>query len=94
MLKSWMVIAGVGFAIALLANIIRPQDAKWFRRLERPQWLTFEKLIPGDLDGCIHLWWLVCLHRLGADPVLELDGSLHRFRASDDRIYARSILVA
>ncbi|MBE9064571.1 TspO/MBR family protein [cf. Phormidesmis sp. LEGE 11477] len=46
MLKSWMVIAGVGLAIALLSNIIRPKDAKWFRRLERPQWLTFEKLIP------------------------------------------------
>lgn len=46
MLKSWMVIAGVGVAIALLANIIRPQDVKWFRRLERPRWLTFEKLIP------------------------------------------------
>lgn len=46
MLKSWMVIAGVGFAIALLSNIIRPQDVKWFRRLQRPDWLTFEKLIP------------------------------------------------
>ena len=41
-----MVIAGVGLAIALLSNIIRPKDVKWFRRLERPQWLTFEKLIP------------------------------------------------
>ncbi|MEL6855859.1 MAG: tryptophan-rich sensory protein [Cyanobacteria bacterium J06607_13] len=46
MLRSWMVIAGVGFAIALLSNIIRPKDVKWFKRLERPQWLTFEKLIP------------------------------------------------
>lgn len=46
MLKSWMVIAIVGVVIALLANIIRPQDVKWFRRLERPQWLTFEPLIP------------------------------------------------
>jgi len=46
MLKSWMVIAGVGFAIALLSNIIRPKDVKWFRRLQRPEWLTFEKLIP------------------------------------------------
>lgn len=46
MLKSWMVIAGVGFAIALLSNIIRPKDVKWFRRLKRPDWLTFEKLIP------------------------------------------------
>lgn len=46
MLKSWMVIAGVGFAIAMLSNIIRPKDVKWFRRLKRPNWLTFEKLIP------------------------------------------------
>lgn len=46
MLKSWMVVGGVTFAIALLSNIIRPKDVKWFRRLERPSWLTFEKLIP------------------------------------------------
>ncbi|MEO0805482.1 MAG: tryptophan-rich sensory protein [Cyanobacteria bacterium J06643_4] len=46
MLKSWMVIGGVALAIALLANVIRPQDVKWFRRLKRPDWLTFEKLIP------------------------------------------------
>ena len=46
MLKSWMVVGGVAFAITMLSNIIRPSDVKWFRRLERPQWLTFEKLIP------------------------------------------------
>lgn len=46
MLKSWMVISGIALAIALLSNIIRPQDIKWFRRLRRPDWLTFEKLIP------------------------------------------------
>ncbi len=46
MLKSWMVVGGVTFAIAMLANIIRPSDVKWFRRLQRPKWLTFEKLIP------------------------------------------------
>lgn len=46
MLKSWMVIAGVVFAIALMANAIRPKDVKWFRRQQRPSWLTFEKLIP------------------------------------------------
>ena len=46
MLKSWMAVGGVAFAIAMLSNIIRPSDVKWFRRLERPQWLTFEKLIP------------------------------------------------
>jgi translocator protein len=41
-----MVIGIVTFVIALLSNIIRPQDAKWFKRLQRPKWLTFEKLIP------------------------------------------------
>ncbi len=46
MLKSWMVVGIVTFAIAMLSNIIRPKDVKWFRRLERPSWLTFEKLIP------------------------------------------------
>ncbi|MEM8809947.1 MAG: tryptophan-rich sensory protein [Cyanobacteria bacterium P01_G01_bin.38] len=46
MIRSWMVIAGVTFAIALGANVIRPADVKWFRRLERPPWLTFEALIP------------------------------------------------
>ena len=46
MLKSWMVIGIVTVAIALLANVFRPKDVKWFRRLQRPNWLTFEKLIP------------------------------------------------
>jgi len=46
MLKSWMVVGGVAFAIAMLSNVIRPSDVKWFRRLKRPSWLTFEKLIP------------------------------------------------
>ncbi|MGB3301006.1 MAG: tryptophan-rich sensory protein [Phormidesmis sp.] len=46
MLKSWMVIGIVTVAIALLSNVIRPKDVKWFKRLQRPSWLTFEKLIP------------------------------------------------
>ena len=41
-----MVIGGVTFLVALAANIIRPKDVKWFRRLRRPRWLTFEALIP------------------------------------------------
>ena len=41
-----MIIAIVTVAIALLANVLRPKDIKWFRRLERPNWLVFEKLIP------------------------------------------------
>jgi translocator protein len=46
MLKSWMVIGAITFVVALGASIIRPQDIKWFKRLRRPSWLTFESLIP------------------------------------------------
>ncbi|MBW4539073.1 MAG: TspO/MBR family protein [Myxacorys chilensis ATA2-1-KO14] len=46
MIKSWMVIGAVTLLVALGSNILRPQDVKWFNRLQRPRWLTFEKLIP------------------------------------------------
>ncbi|MBW4620052.1 MAG: TspO/MBR family protein [Cyanosarcina radialis HA8281-LM2] len=46
MLKSWMVIGVITFLVALGASILRPQDIKWFKRLRRPSWLTFESLIP------------------------------------------------
>lgn len=46
MIKSWMVIGGVAFLIALGANLITPGDRKWFKRLQRPNWLTFEAAIP------------------------------------------------
>ena len=46
MLKSWMVIGGVAFFIAFASSILRPKDIKWFSRLQRPRWLTFEALIP------------------------------------------------
>jgi translocator protein len=46
MLKSWMVIGGVAFLIAFASSILRPKDVKWFSRLQRPRWLTFEALIP------------------------------------------------
>ncbi|MEB3358076.1 MAG: TspO/MBR family protein [Synechococcales bacterium] len=46
MIKPWMVIGGVTLLIALGANLIRPKDVKWFRQLQRPSWLTFERLIP------------------------------------------------
>lgn len=45
-MKSWMVIGGVTLLVALLSNVLRPKDVKWFRRLQRPRWLTFEFLIP------------------------------------------------
>lgn len=46
MIKSWMVIGGVTFLVALIANFITPKDIQWFKRLQRPSWLTFEKAIP------------------------------------------------
>ena len=45
-MKSWLVIGGVTLGITFLSSIIRSEDAKWFRRLQRPTWLTFEQLIP------------------------------------------------
>ncbi|MBW4646344.1 MAG: TspO/MBR family protein [Goleter apudmare HA4340-LM2] len=46
MIKSWMVIGGVAFIVAAAAGLIAPSDRKWFQRLQRPRWLTFEFLIP------------------------------------------------
>ena len=46
MIRSWMVIGGVTFLVALFANLITPKDIQWFKRLRRPSWPTFEKAIP------------------------------------------------
>ncbi|NEQ41800.1 MAG: TspO/MBR family protein [Okeania sp. SIO3I5] len=47
MIKSWVIIGSVTFLIAFSSNLfIRSRDAQWFRRLQRPSWLTFERLIP------------------------------------------------
>ncbi|MEG4500482.1 TspO/MBR family protein [Microcoleus sp. F10-C6] len=46
MIKSWMVIGGVAFVVALAASLLSPSDIKWFNRLQRPRWLVFEKAIP------------------------------------------------
>jgi translocator protein len=46
MIRSWMVIGAITFLIALGSSILRPKDVKWFARLRRPSWLTFEAAIP------------------------------------------------
>ncbi|NHC34930.1 TspO/MBR family protein [Scytonema millei] len=46
MIKSWMVIGAVTLLVALGSNFFTPSDRKWFKRLRRPNWLTFEALIP------------------------------------------------
>jgi benzodiazapine receptor len=46
MIKSWMVIGGVAFLVAMGSSLITPREVRWFKRLQRPKWLTFEPLIP------------------------------------------------
>ena len=46
MIKSWMIIAAVALLVALASNLVTPDDTRWFRRLQRPRWLTFEFAIP------------------------------------------------
>lgn len=46
MIPSWLAIAIVTFAIAFALNRLSPEDRRWFNRLRRPDWLTFEWAIP------------------------------------------------
>jgi tryptophan-rich sensory protein len=47
MIPSWLVIGGVVVLVAGVGNqFLNSEDTRWFNRLQRPQWLTFEKLIP------------------------------------------------
>lgn len=47
MVPSWLVIGGVTFAVALIGGSLNPPEGvRWFKRLQRPSWLTFEKAIP------------------------------------------------
>jgi tryptophan-rich sensory protein len=47
MIPSWLVIGGIALGVALLINRLgSAQDFRWFMRLQRPSWLTFEWAIP------------------------------------------------
>jgi tryptophan-rich sensory protein len=46
MLPAWLVIAIVGILVAVAVNRLSAEDTRWFFRLRRPRWLTFERLIP------------------------------------------------
>lgn len=47
MIRSWMVIGGIALLLAIVGgSIVPPRGVQWFKRLRRPQWLTFEKIIP------------------------------------------------
>lgn len=45
-IKSWMVIGAVTFGVALGSSFLKPNDIRWFSRLQRPRWLVFEPAIP------------------------------------------------
>lgn len=46
MIPSEMVIGGVTLLVAIGGFLFKPRDLKWAAQLERPNWLTFEPLIP------------------------------------------------
>ena len=47
MIPSWLAIGIVTLAVPLFINrFISSQDFRWFKRLLRPEWLTFEGAIP------------------------------------------------
>ncbi len=47
MIKSWLIIGIVAVLVAVgLGRLNTPEGYRWFNRQRRPQWLTFERLIP------------------------------------------------
>ncbi len=46
MIPAWLVIGTVAFGVAALLNRFSKTNLRWFNRLRRPQWLTFEWAIP------------------------------------------------
>ena len=46
MVPAWLIIGTVAFMVAWLLNRLSPRDIRWFNRLRRPSWLTFEWAIP------------------------------------------------
>ena len=46
MIPSWLIIGSVTIGIIFIFNRLSRRDIRWFRRLRRPDWLTFEWAIP------------------------------------------------
>ncbi|MBD1888464.1 TspO/MBR family protein [Coleofasciculus sp. FACHB-SPT9] len=93
-IKSWMVIGGVTLLVAMGSNIITPNDVKWFKRLQRPRWLTFEPLIPfiwtvvficGAWSAYIvwertKNWWLMAFYLLVEIAIVAYNPMMLRLR--------------
>jgi len=64
MVVTWVVIAISSFILGFVFNKVFPSDYRWFKRLRRPQWLTFEGAIPfiwififmGGITSAASLW--------------------------------------
>ena len=46
MIPSWLIIGGITFSLVFIINKLSPDERRWFNRLRRPRWLTFEWTIP------------------------------------------------
>lgn len=47
MIPSWLAIGSITIGLAFVSNrLISSRGATWFRRMQRPSWLTFEPAIP------------------------------------------------
>lgn len=46
MISPLLIIGSITLLVAILINTLLKSDYGWFNRLRRPQWLTFEWLIP------------------------------------------------
>lgn len=71
-IPSWLVIGIITFAIAFFLNRISPQERRWFFRLRRPRWLTFERFIPL-------IWLLILIGGIAsASAVWEANPGRHK----------------
>ncbi len=78
MIPSWLAIGVVTFVVALGGGLLTPREIRWFARLRRPSWLTFEPLIPviwtviyicGAISAYLvwqarpsNVWWLMLFY--------------------------------
>ena len=62
-IPAWVAIAIASFVGGLIFNKLFPSDYKWFMRLRRPRWLTFEKAIPP-------IWILIFICGIASASVL------------------------
>jgi tryptophan-rich sensory protein len=45
-MPTWLVLGAITFLIGFAINRLNAEEVRWFNQLRRPQWLTFERIIP------------------------------------------------